>query len=46
MEWADGVERPHHIEISEALATGGPVRTYIVQRREQPEGSGKFGAWA
>jgi len=25
--------------------TGGPVRNYIVERREQPAGGGVFGAW-
>jgi len=29
-----------------ARGTGGPVRTYIVQRREQAEGGGEFGGWA
>lgn len=26
--------------------TGGPVRNYIIERREQPAGGGEFGAWA
>ncbi len=27
-------------------ASGGPVRNYIVERREQPAGGGEFGTWA
>lgn len=27
-------------------ANGGPVRNYIVERREQPAGGGEFGSWA
>ena len=27
-------------------ANGGPIRNYIVERREQPAGGGEFGAWA
>jgi hypothetical protein len=26
--------------------TGGPLRNYVVQRREQPAGGGEFGDWA
>ncbi len=26
--------------------TGGPIRNYIVERREQPVGGGEFGVWA
>ena len=29
-----------------ARGTGGAVRTYIVERREQPAGGGEFGSWA
>jgi hypothetical protein len=26
--------------------SGGPVRTYLIERREQPAGGGEFGSWA
>jgi hypothetical protein len=26
-------------------ASGGPVRNYIIERRQQPEGGGEFGEW-
>ena len=29
-----------------ARGTGGPVRTYVIERREQPAGGGEFGPWA
>lgn len=29
-----------------ATGSGGPVRNYIAERREQPAGGGEFGAWA
>ncbi len=29
-----------------ARGSGGTVRTYIIERREQPAGGGEFGAWA
>ena len=29
-----------------ARGTGGVVRTYVVERREQPAGGGPFGVWA
>jgi len=29
-----------------AAGSGGPVRNYIIERREQPAGGGEFGAWA
>ena len=32
--------------LSPQVGTGGPVRNYIVQRRQQPEGTGQFGAWS
>ena len=28
-----------------ARGSGGPVRTYIIERRQQPEGGGEFGDW-
>lgn len=28
-----------------ARGSGGPVRTYVIERREQPAGGGEFGAW-
>ena len=31
--------------LSPQVGTGGPVRNYIVQRRQQPEGAGQFGEW-
>ena len=30
---------------SPATDSGGPVRNYIIERREQPVGGGEFGAW-
>jgi len=30
---------------SPAADSGGPVRNYIIERREQPEGGGEFGVW-
>ena len=32
--------------LSPQAETGGPVRNYIVQRRQQPEGAGQFGEWS
>jgi len=29
-----------------ARGSGGTVRTYIIERREQPAGGGEFGSWA
>ncbi|HEW79641.1 MAG TPA: fibronectin type III domain-containing protein [Phycisphaerales bacterium] len=29
-----------------ASGSGGPVRNYIVERREQPAGGGEFGTWS
>ena len=29
-----------------ARGTGGSVRTYLIERREQPAGGGEFGPWA
>jgi len=29
-----------------ARGSGGPVRTYVIERHEQPEGGGEFGVWA
>jgi hypothetical protein len=29
-----------------ARGTGGTVRTYVIERREQPAGGGEFGDWA
>ena len=29
-----------------ARGSGGTVRTYVIQRRDQPEGGGEFGDWA
>ncbi len=29
-----------------ARGTGGVVRTYVIERREQPAGGGEFGPWA
>jgi len=29
-----------------ARCTGGTVRTYIIERREQPAGGGEFGVWS
>ncbi len=29
-----------------ARGSGGTVRTYIIERREQPAGGGQFGSWA
>lgn len=29
-----------------ARGSGGPVRTYLIERREQPAGGGEFGSWA
>lgn len=29
-----------------ARGSGGSVRTYIIERREQPVGGGEFGSWA
>ena len=29
-----------------ARGSGGSVRTYVIERREQPAGGGEFGAWA
>ncbi len=31
---------------SPARGSGGNVRTYVIERREQPEGGGEFGVWA
>jgi hypothetical protein len=31
---------------SPATDSGGPIRNYIIERREQPVGGGEFGAWA
>ena len=31
---------------SPATDSGGPVRNYIIERREQPAGGGEFGSWA
>jgi hypothetical protein len=31
---------------SPAHGSGGPVRTYLIERREQPAGGGEFGSWA
>ena len=28
-----------------ARGTGGTVRTYVIERRQQPEGGGEFGEW-
>ncbi len=28
-----------------ARGSGGPVRTYVIERREQPNGGGEFSAW-
>jgi hypothetical protein len=29
-----------------ARSSGGTVRTYVIQRRDQPEGGGEFGSWS
>ena len=29
-----------------ARGSGGPVRTYVIERREQPAGGGEFGDWS
>ena len=29
-----------------ARGSGGTVRTYVIERREQPSGGGQFGSWA
>jgi hypothetical protein len=29
-----------------ARGSGGSVRTYVIERRDQPEGGGEFGEWA
>ncbi|HEG44027.1 hypothetical protein LCGC14_1507900 [marine sediment metagenome] len=29
-----------------ARGSGGTVRTYVIERRDQPEGGGEFGSWA
>ena len=29
-----------------ARGSGGPVRTYVIERRQQPEGGGEFGEWS
>ena len=29
-----------------ARGSGGTVRTYVIQRRDQPEGGGEFGSWS
>ena len=31
---------------SPARGSGGTVRTYVIERREQPAGGGEFGSWA
>jgi len=31
---------------SPAHGSGGSVRTYVIERRQQPEGGGEFGQWA
>ena len=31
---------------SPARGSGGSVRTYVIERQEQPEGGGEFGPWA
>ncbi len=31
---------------SPATDSGGPIRNYIIERREQPVGGGEFGTWA